>query len=269
MGLPEYSPSHRWTNKEREVLCIMNRFYRRNPVSFKCIFNKMFGQDLKMSKVRDQFENYMRLHGGNAFPVYKAVFSVPFDDPENIFDEIRSTIETTAKDLDVDLERLDEEAKSPSGRGRKAKSRRTRKIHRQLVRKASREEKAQAVQRPLVANGSIIPPLLGGVTLGTTVEFDTSELLCNVEDCTSPEVQPLGHVVDVAPTIPSNTDATLGWRVWDASSRTKFTEEGGCKWLRPRSSQRLTATVTSEAFVIWRGPFPVSHEPLNLTKDGY
>tara|TARA_R110002003_G_scaffold645_9_gene21013 strand:- start:10405 stop:10995 length:591 start_codon:yes stop_codon:yes gene_type:complete len=195
-------------------------------------------------------------------------------------------IEATAKDLDIDLERLEEEARSPSGRGRKAKSakkvhstlsqlvqiansNRTRKIHRQLVRKASREEKAQAVQRPLTGNGSIIPPLLGGVTLGTTVEFDTSELLCNVEDCTSPEVQPLGHVVDVAPTIPSNTDATLGWRVWDASSRTKFTEEGGCKWLRPRSSQRLTATVTSEAFVIWRGPFPVSHEPLNLTKDGY
>lgn len=57
MGLPEYSPSHRWSNKEREVLCVMNRFYRRNPVSFKRIFNKMFGQDLKMSKVRDQFEN--------------------------------------------------------------------------------------------------------------------------------------------------------------------------------------------------------------------
>jgi hypothetical protein len=57
MGPPEYSPSHRWTNEEREVLCVLNRFYRRNPVAFKCIFNKMFGQDLKMSKVRNQFEN--------------------------------------------------------------------------------------------------------------------------------------------------------------------------------------------------------------------
>jgi hypothetical protein len=115
------------------------------------------------------------------------------------------------------------------------------------VRKASREEKAQAVQRPLIGNGSIIPPLLGGVTLGTTVEFDTSERLCNVEDCTSPEVEPLEQLVDVAPTIPSHTGATLGFRVWDACSRTIYTEEGG---------------FTSEAFVVWGGPLPPPFTPV-------
>jgi hypothetical protein len=116
------------------------------------------------------------------------------------------------------------------------------------VRKASREEKAQVVQRPLVANASILPPLLGGVTLGTTAEFDASELLCNVEVCTNPEVQPMEHLVHVAPTsFPPNTEATLGFRVWDVCSRTIYTEEGG---------------FTSEAFVIWRGPFPPPFTPV-------
>ncbi|KAH7073382.1 hypothetical protein FB567DRAFT_633216 [Paraphoma chrysanthemicola] len=237
---PEYSPSHRWTTEEREFLCVLNRWFCRCPITFAQIYNVRFGQDLKIAKVRNQFENYMRLHGEKAFPVFRAVFSVPFDDPDNIYNETRRDIETIAKHLDIDLQLLKEEVPSPTGLAQKAKSIKTRKLYRQLVRKASREGKAPAVQSPRVDTVRSTLPTMGSMTIGASNE--TAEILCDTED--SSQLRPMKDVELVETTSTNSiTEPTLGFRVWSTtSSRTRFTEQDG---------------FISEAFAsVWKGELP-------------
>ncbi|KAH7078851.1 hypothetical protein BKA63DRAFT_601110 [Paraphoma chrysanthemicola] len=249
--LPEYSPSHRWTSEEREFLCVINRWFLRFPVAFAQIYNARFGQDLKVAKVRDQFENYMRLHGENAFPVYKAVFSVPFDDPDNVYHETRRNIEIIAKHLDIDLQLLEKEAASPSGQARRAKSASTRRLYRQLVHKASRERNTLAVQSPRVDAVRSPLPTTGGMTIGTSDE--TAELLCDVDDLSAVAVRPSKDLEPIATASSLEySEPTLGFRVWsNTSSRTKFTEQDG---------------FVSEAFAsVWKGELP---PPFSLEGQG-
>ena len=155
MMAPEYSPAHRWTEKEREFLCVLWRWFRRDIPGFAKVFNAAFGLSLSTSKIRDQYESYLRLHGPEAFLVYKGVMAVPFEDSEGVYDEIRRNIAATAFSLDIDIQKLEEETVSPLGRARNAKSRKTRMLYKSLVRRASQEEKARAVQMPTIDKVSV------------------------------------------------------------------------------------------------------------------
>jgi hypothetical protein len=166
---------------------------------------------------------------------------VPFDDPENKHELLRNIIDANAEHLGIKLERLTEEVRSPSGGAAKAKSQSTRKLYKSLVKKASQEAKAKAVQLPAVEKLSIQVQSLGGVTLSTGDDFDTSELLADMEDDTS-----LSVPSTPSSTVPPYADPRLAFRVWDANSRVRFTEEHG---------------FVSEAHGLWRGPYLPPFDP--------
>jgi hypothetical protein len=173
--------------------------------------------------------------------VYKAVFSVPFDDPEDVYGAIRNIIEVMARKLDIKLYRLEEESTSPSGKARKAKSAKTRKLYKILVRKASQEERANAIRSQTIEAFPVMAPPLGSVALRVDGEFEASEYLVDTEDDFNLATQ------RTMPTSPiAGTEAKLGFRVWSPkTSRTKLTDDG----------------FVSEAFSIWRGPFPKPFDP--------
>jgi hypothetical protein len=212
----EYGDHHRWTDAEDSFLCVLNRFYAREPRSFAQIFNKFFGSDLPMHKIRNRFDSYLRLFGPNAFMTYRAVFlSVPFADPEDKYGAIRRTIERTASCLGIILQRLKEEILSPSvGKGRTARSPKTRKTYRALVRKASREAKAGPVQMPEVPQSPTTVPRLGGYAVATDIDSDSSE---DIVDLETPSVcrKSFETMFDGHDTLPK-----LAFRVWDKVSKT-------------------------------------------------
>ena len=107
------------------------------------------------SVIQDQYKSYLRLYRPEAFLVYKGVMAVPFEDSEGVYDEIRRNIAATAFSLDIDIQKLEEEKVSPSGGARDAKSRKTRMLYKSLVRRASQEETARAVQMPTIDNVSV------------------------------------------------------------------------------------------------------------------
>jgi hypothetical protein len=224
----------------------MWRWYERAPSDFARIYNHAFGQDLSMTKIRDQFENYLRLHGGLAFPVYKAIYAVPFDDPADVYGNVRQNIEATAQSLDIDLRRRQEEATSPSGGARRAKSQKTRRLYKSLVRRASQEERSKAVQMQPVEPVMPRRPSLGRTTLVTDTESDMIERFSDTEDSSAPDVK-----------LPERKDPSedvmpkLGFRVWDEDSKTKFTERG----------------FESAAHLLWRGdPIPPFNADTQLGK---
>lgn len=222
MCLPEYAPIHKWQEDEREFLCVLNRWYARAPSDFASIFNHTFGLALSVSKIRDQFENYLRLHGAQAFLVYKAVFEIPFDDPEDVYGEFRRNIESTAQMLGITLEECHAEDTSPSGSARKAKSLRTRRLYKALVRKAVQDAKGRQAPLPPRQQSSSLIDRLGGMTLSTNADFDLSETLVDVEDYADSDVRP------VDPTPPRSKDRSkLAFRVWGQDSKAKFSENRG------------------------------------------
>jgi hypothetical protein len=220
---------------------VLNRWYSRAPADFARIYNRAMLQDLSVSKVRNQYEHHVRLHGPDAFSVYKAVISVPFDDPQNVYGPIRNMIEATALKLGIKLYRLGEELTSPSGKARRAKSAKTRKLYKSLVRRTSQEEQANAIRTRMMEALLVLAPPLGSVALKVNGDFEASEYLVDTEDDFNLAVQ------RTMPTSPiADTEPKLGFRVWSPkTSRTKLTDDG----------------FISEAFLIWRGPFPKPFDP--------
>jgi hypothetical protein len=205
----EYSPRHRWKPMEDELICVLHRWWTRQPQIFSRIFNEHFQSSLSTQKIRARFD-YLRLHGPRAFPVYRAVSSVAFDDPEHKYSALRREIEKTALSLKIVLERLRREVFSPLvGRARTSRAPKIRKRYRALVKKASQEEKMSPAHIPTVAPLPTIVPCLGGVPLMTTTELDSLEYLVEAEP-PAPRHQSSRTVIhgrDVAP--------RLAFRVWD------------------------------------------------------
>jgi hypothetical protein len=213
----------------------MWRWFVRAPTDFARIYNHVFGQELAMSKVRDQFENYLRLHGPDAFVVYRSVFGVPFNDPESVYGKVRNVINVAALELDIDIHRLVEEEPLPSGRARKAKSLKTRRLHKILVERARREA-TMTVQLAAVEDCHAYLPVLDRMTLNTSGKPEVEEFLTDTEDMQPPSRPAATH----RPNLPETP--ALGFRVWDnTNSKSKFCEEQG---------------FVSQAFSIWKGPYP-------------
>jgi hypothetical protein len=242
----ERVPPHSWDEDERELLTILYRWYdSANPATLPQTFNAITGLELRPYIIRTQFENHILLYGGHAFPEYARVMSIPFHDPEGRYDNIRGIIEETAMQAGIDLSRREVEVSFHSGAARYAKSPKTRRLYRSLVRRAAEKgkERARGARRmdKFVSTPST-PPLsrrnrpLGRTALLVGSDDETEENWSDVEDLNPGAGIPNGLRPLIEP-----IKRNIAFRVWDENSRTKFSEKAG---------------FVSQAFSIWRGEYP-------------
>jgi hypothetical protein len=125
---------------------------------------------------------------------------------------------------------------SPAGKARYARSSKTRRLYRALVRKASQERLASARSTRVIESRFSRFQTMGRMTLNTSIRPEAEEFLTDTEELSEPIAIP----AKTRPSAPAHTP-NLGFRVWDAKSKTLFTSEEG---------------FVSEAFSIWKGPYP-------------
>lgn len=233
IGALERSPRHGWTSSERIFLCTIFRWYERDTHAFAQIFNAVHNLELPMHKIRDQFECYIRLHGGRAVPEYHQVFEAThFSDLTGRYMLVRERIEETARVLGIEIRRLEHEVTSPSGEAARAKSVLTRRRHRALLKISKRKAAARTAATAdnenndnntitnsltAVKRTAAAPLTVGGFSLATSDPQDM--FLSDAEDSASVasmEGRPMVH----------DDHPCLLFRVWDASSRTLFGPDG-------------------------------------------
>jgi len=237
----ERDPPHHWHEDERELLTILYRWYEdTNAATIPKVFNAITGLNLRLNVIRYQFESHLILYGCRAYPEFDRAMKVPFHDPEHKYDEIHAIIEDTASESGIDLSRRTHEVSYIPGLARTAKSPKTRKHYKSLVRRALKreKEKARALRRPAPEDLPLQALQLGGMTLA---EQDNEETWSDVDGYHTPPITPTQPTLRTPP-----GRNTIGFRVWDANSRTIFDDETG---------------FVSQAFSIWRGEFPPPFSP--------
>ncbi|ORY19703.1 hypothetical protein BCR34DRAFT_595166 [Clohesyomyces aquaticus] len=189
----ERPPPHPWTRDERELLCVINRWYEfRNAADVSVIFNSITGLELRPRVIRDHFHNHLRLYGGNAYAEYRRVIEMtPFDDPFGVYKHTRDMIEAEAKALGVAIRHRNIEVVLPSGGAATAKSELTRRYYKRLVRLASKN----------------------------SGEADSAS---SSQDSSTSASSILGPSGSKFPVLPRH----LAFRVWSPTSRTKWTNRG-------------------------------------------
>jgi hypothetical protein len=240
----ERDPPHHWDEDERELLTILYRWYEDADVTtIPKVFNAVTGLDLRLSVVRYQFESHLILYGGLAYPEFDRVMKVPFHDPEQKYNGIHAIIKETATEFGIDLSRRRVEVKHKSGLAKVAKSPRTRKYYKSLVRRAAKREKDKAYALEIPASQELPLRVLphGGITLATDPRREDDESWSDIDDWHTSPVTP----TETSPRVSPGTQP-IAFRVWDANSRTKFDDETG---------------FVSQAFSIWRGEFPPPFSP--------
>lgn len=245
----ERAPSHLWDEDQRELLTILYRWYdNADQTTLPRVFNYVTGLDLRISVVRYQFENHVLLYGGRAFSEYARVMAIPFHDPEGRYNAIRGIIEETATDSGIDLQRRETEIAFDSGAARWAKSPRTRKTYRSLVRRAAQKEKEKGqisrLTEPVVLPSDqqeipISECVLGNVALSTNNQDEE-----RWSDTENPS--PRTALVEQVRSSMEPIKRKIAFRVWDENSRTIFSKEDG---------------FVSQAFTIWRGEYPPPFTP--------
>jgi len=232
----ERDPPHHWHEDERELLTILYRWYEdTNVATIPKVFNAITGLNLRLNVIRYQFESHLILYGGRAYPEFDRVMRVPFYDPEHKYDEIHAIIEDTALESGIDLSRRRNEVSYTPGLARTAKSPKTRKHYKSLVRRALKREKerARAIRTPAPEDLPLQALQLGGMTL---IEQDNEETWSDIEGYHTPPITP----TQPTPRTPHGKN-TIGFRVWDANSRTKFDVQNGF----------VSEKFASEAFSSW------------------
>jgi len=219
----ERRPNHSWDENEHTLLAILYRWYDDTDRSIiPRVFNAITDQDLDNNKLRNRYYTYIILFGREALPEFDEVLKVPFSDPDNWFREIHEGIRDTAAEIGVEMARREFEENHELGRARFAKSPKIRRYYKHLVRSARKrkEERSRAAQAPPVEDLPFRSLRLGGTQL---IEQDVEESWSDIDDD--------GHATPVTPTprsprAPPGTQH-IGFRVWDANSRTKFDVENG------------------------------------------
>lgn len=243
----ENAPSHIWDEDERELLCVLNRWYcGRDRTAeldiFSKVFNSITGLDIPAKRVRVQFENHLRLYGPEAYPVFGRVFSVPFDDPEDHYAEIRGLIEAEAATLNLELQQREFEAVVRSGTAKFAKSPKTRRVYKSLVRRASQEAVRQ--ERQGVAHEDATISSVSATTISRAIRLPVEEdweIFTDVEGTAGSVIQQSATYVLQSIESPGSapTRPHLTFRVWDAANRTEFVDGG----------------FVAQTFVDWPRPF--------------
>lgn len=237
----ERDPPHQWHEDERELLTILYRWYEDGDVTtIPKVFNAITGLNLRLHVIRYQFESHLILYGGRAYPEFDRAMKVPFHDPEHKYDEIHAIIEDTASESGIDLSRRINEVSYTPGLARTAKSPKTRKHYKSLVRRAlKREKEKKRALRTLSPEALPVRDLqLGGMTLA---EKEEEGIWSDVDGYHTPPITPTQPTLRTPP-----GRNCIAFRVWDANSRTMFDDETG---------------FVSQAFSIWRGEFPPPFSP--------
>jgi hypothetical protein len=94
--------------------------------------------------------------------------------------------------------------------------------------------------KPTATRLPLLIPLLGKVALTMDADFEQSEYLVDVEEQLSPLIQGPRRMST------ETRQPTLAFRVWDSNSRAKHSLQNG---------------FVSEAFQMWKGPFPEPFQP--------
>lgn len=95
---------HGWTTNERIVLLSLRRWYILKNSEFKDIFNSLTGLKMKHGTLTTQWASGCTLFNEVRRPFY----SVSFDDPENVYKNIRGHIESRATELGIKLRQREE-----------------------------------------------------------------------------------------------------------------------------------------------------------------
>jgi hypothetical protein len=136
----ENAPRHIWSESERELLCILYRYYKSDNVdTIPIVFNAITHLDLRLRIIYAQF-HHIRLYGPRAYISYRRVFAAPFHEKAH-YREIRKAIETKASSLGISLERRTTECQSKAGMAAFSRSPTIKRQWKIKVRMTSREER--------------------------------------------------------------------------------------------------------------------------------
>ena len=218
----ERTPRRMWDEDERELLCVINRWYcaaahATELTLFTKVFNAVTGLDLDSRKIGAQF-THIRYYGGDAYYSFRRVFAVPFNDPMGQYAAIRALIESTADTHGLDLQRRQSELDIRSGMARYAEPSKTQNTYLNLVQKASQDDDRAQDSHQIPAKPRSIMGMAMVVQLS---ENDNHEIITDAE--TSPESRNPAHVYN--PRL-AKVKPHLTFRVWDAASRTRFIDGG-------------------------------------------
>jgi hypothetical protein len=129
--------------------------------------------------------------------------------PQEKYAAVLKAIESAGRKIGIRVQRLQDEHVFPSGEARTARSPKTRRLYRSLVRRASQHRRIGETEPPVK-----IPAL--GIAMTTDAKFEESE---HITDAEGPGI--------CAPEEMSTKQPTLAFRVWDADSRAKFSLQDG------------------------------------------
>jgi hypothetical protein len=179
----EKAPRHSWTEADRELLCVLYRWYDDSEaLNITKVFNSIADLNLKVRVIHGQFHSCIRLYGGEAYPEYGRVYAVPFYDPEGHYSDICNVVEATARDLNVNLQRRQVERKLDSGWAEFAESPRTRRWYEDRVQQARKEQEEATREISIAVQSSPYACSLGGMPLILDDEYNEREVLTDLEE---------------------------------------------------------------------------------------
>lgn len=238
-----YKERHRWTEQERQMLCILFRFYEDSADDLTKVFNKIFNLSLGKDKIKPM-EDYIRRNGGSAFPFYGKLLSCTLDDPQDKYAAARKVIEEVASTIDVDLVRRKTESAQSSGGARRARSEYTRQRFAKLVKKAKFAQDEPLNIENLQARTQL---RLGGMAISVG-SSDEKVVSIEEDEDENEEANDDGNLPINAEVTPTSSEdprshqpyesSQLAFRVWDKDSYTPFDPERG---------------FMAKAHSIWRG----------------
>lgn len=216
----ERPPVHNYTSDERELLCVLYRFYSsKDDRAIPMIFNAITGLTLRHHIIRKYFHGYMCLYGPESFLCFTRVMSVPIEDPEGCYAEICSKIETEAGQLSVHLQRHTVSPEFASGKASKSGSPRIRDGYKSMVKKTLQEAENEAADAMFEREVATIARRLCLPSRSVRVPpEDYQELFEDTED---------GQQIkaDMTATDRGTIDRPhLLFRVWDDSNRGRFVD---------------------------------------------
>lgn len=236
-GALERTPSHRYTADERELLCVLHRFYHSyDKQAVPKIFNAITGLQLRHHTIQNYFTHHMCLYGPESFRVFSHVLSIPFDQPEGNYAEIFSAIKQYARDMDLKLHRRTVEPKFASGKARKSNSPQIRQIYKLMVKTVKQEVKDE------VADARIIEEVAEAARTLNVMSRARRIVLCDDNDELFEDVEQGPVPVTNSMAVPKLilTKPNLVFRVWDEANRTRF----------------VNGNFVAQTFVNWPRPFP-------------
>jgi hypothetical protein len=136
----ERKPRHDWSESERELLCVLYRYYKSDNVdTIPIVFNHITELDLRHRIIHAQF-HHIRLYGPRAYISYRRVFAAPFHEKAH-YREIRKAIEIKASSLGISLEQRPTECQLKAGMAAFSRSPTIKRQWKTKVRMTSREER--------------------------------------------------------------------------------------------------------------------------------